>query len=101
MSPPHRGRPCSTCLPVNGIPTFAVDGGVYDASSAVDWARGLGLFGDFSELATFEAAPAVSRGLVFVPALSGLACPHWDRSAAAMWLGMDGGTTRRDMCQAV
>ncbi|KAF1011701.1 MAG: Glycerol kinase [Pseudomonas fluorescens] len=74
---------------------------MYDASAAVEWAARLGLFTDFSELASFDQPPAISRDLAFVPALSGLACPHWDRSAAALWVGMHGGTTRQDLCQAV
>lgn len=80
---------------------YALEGGVYDASAAVEWAKSLGLFSDYDELAHFSAASAISRSLAFVPALSGLACPHWDRSANAMWIGMDGGTNRRDLCQAV
>lgn len=79
----------------------AVDGGVYDAGSAVDWAGRLGLYGDVSELDAFDAPAAIGRGLIFVPALSGLACPHWDRSAAALWLGMSAETTKRDLCQAL
>lgn len=80
--------------------TYALDGGVYNAGSAVDWARGLGLFGEYEEL-RFDAAPAIERGLVFVPALSGLACPYWDRSAAGLWIGMGLETTRGDMVQAL
>jgi glycerol kinase len=38
--------------------------------------------------------------VVFVPALSGLACPYWDRSAAGLWLGISTDTSREDMCQA-
>ncbi len=64
-----------------GVSTYAVDGGVYDAGAAVEWAQSLGLFESFTELNEFEEPPAISRGLAFVPALSGLACPHWDRSA--------------------
>jgi glycerol kinase len=82
-------------------PTYAVDGGVYDAGAAVEWAGRLGLFQDFAELATFEGPPAIARGLAFVPALSGLACPHWDRRAGAVWIGMTGGTDRADLCQAL
>jgi glycerol kinase len=44
---------------------------------------------------------ALSRHLVFVPALSGLACPHWDRGAAGLWIGMGLDTTARDLIQAV
>ncbi len=79
---------------------YAVDGGVYDAGSVVEWLGRLGLLGDLDELATFDAAPAIQRDLVFVPALSGLACPFWDRSAAGLWLGMSAETGRRDLCQA-
>ncbi|MGI0565545.1 FGGY family carbohydrate kinase [Pseudomonas aeruginosa] len=86
---------------IDGQPVYAMDGGVYDASAAVEWAGRLGLFSDFSELAGFDRPPAIDRGLAFVPALSGLACPHWDRSAGAMWLGMDAGTRREDLCQAL
>lgn len=81
--------------------TYALDGGVYDAGAALEWAGRLGLYDDLAQLRAFDAAPAIARGLVFVPALSGLACPHWDRSAAALWLGMDAATSRQDMCQAL
>jgi glycerol kinase len=80
---------------------YAVDGGVYNAASAVNWARGIGLFSDYSEINSFENLSAISRGIVFVPALSGMACPHWDRSASGLWLGLGLDTTKHDMMQAV
>lgn len=81
--------------------TFALDGGIYNAASAVNWARSLGLFGDFAEIERFEGEPAIARGLAFVPSLSGLACPHWDRRAAGLWVGMGLETTRLDLVRAV
>ena len=98
---PERGLLPTPAWRLDGNTTYAVDGGVYDAGSAVEWARQLGLFAGFDELSAFDAPPAIARGLAFVPALSGLACPYWDRSAGAVWIGMTGGTTRRDMVQAV
>ncbi|AIG01021.1 glycerol kinase GlpK [Pseudomonas fluorescens] len=98
---PEKGLLATIAWQIDGTPTYAMDGGVYDASAAVEWAGRLGLFTDFSELAAFDEPPAIGRQLAFVPALSGLACPHWDRSAAALWVGMNGSTTRQDMCQAV
>lgn len=98
---PERGLLPTVAWRLGGDTTYAVDGGVYDAGSALEWVRQLGLFKEFDELARFEAPPAIGRGLAFVPALSGLACPHWDRSAAAIWIGMTAGTTRCDMVQAV
>ncbi len=85
----------------NAPPQRAIEGGVYNAASAVNWARGLGLFEEFSEIVSFDRASALSRGIVFVPALSGLACPHWDRNAAGLWIGMGLDTTSKDLVQAV
>jgi glycerol kinase len=98
---PERGLLPTVAWRLDGTTTYSVDGGVYDAGSAVEWVRQLGLFDDFQELSAFDAPAAIGRGLAFVPALSGLACPYWDRSAGAVWIGMTGGTTRRDMVQAV
>jgi glycerol kinase len=81
--------------------TYAIDGGVYNASSALDWAKRLGLFSTFRELREIRGPSALERGLVFVPALSGLACPYWDRSAAGMWLGMGLDTSSPDLLQAL
>jgi len=81
-------------------PVYAVDAGVYNAGSAVNWVRSLGLFQDFTDIDDFDKEPAVSRGMVFVPALSGLACPYWDRSAAGLWIGLSLETTKEDLCQS-
>lgn len=100
------GAPDSGMLPtvawrIGERSTFAIDGGVYNAASALDWARRLGLFAEMRDIAAFDTPAAIARDLVFVPALSGLACPFWDRSAAGLWLGMGLDTTRRDLVQAV
>jgi glycerol kinase len=98
---PERGLLPTVAWRIGEATERAVDGGVYDAGAAVEWALRLGLLADPAELDAFEAPPAIERGLAFVPALSGLACPHWDRSAGAVWIGMTGGTTRQDLCQAL
>jgi glycerol kinase len=85
----------------NDAPSFALDGGIYNAASAVNWARSLGLFSDYGEIAMFEADAAILRHLAFVPALSGLACPHWDRNAAGLWIGLGLDTARSDLMQAL
>lgn len=84
-----------------GKPQYALDGGVYCAGSAVEWGRRLGLFDSFDEINRFERAPAIERDLAFVPALSGLACPHWDRSAAGIWIGLSLDTERADLVQSL
>jgi glycerol kinase len=61
----------------------------------------VGLLRDFNAVGSFPAEPAIARGLAFVPALAGLACPHWDRQAGALWIGMSPATTSADLCQSI
>lgn len=82
-------------------PVYGLDGGVYSAAAAVNWARRIGLFEAFAEIDAFDRPPAITRGIAFVPALSGLACPHWDRAARGTFLGLSLDTERADMAQAV
>ena len=85
----------------NQSPVYALEGGVYNAGSAIDWAQRIGLFEHYNELNQFDRAPAIERNLAFVPALSGLACPHWDRQAAGLWLGLSLDTDKIDMMQSL
>ena len=85
----------------NENPVFGLDAGVYNVGSAVNWAKSLGLFETYEQINDFKNTPAVERDILFVPALSGLACPHWDRSASGMWSGLSLETTRWDMLQAI
>lgn len=80
---------------------FALEGGVYNAASAVNWGRRLGLFDNFTEIGQFPGESAISRGLVFVPALTGLGCPHWDPNASGLWLGLDLNTNKADLMQSL
>jgi glycerol kinase len=47
------------------------------------------------------SAGAYESGVIFVPAHTGLGCPYWDRSARALWIGMDLATTREQLGMAV
>jgi glycerol kinase len=80
---------------------YALDGGVYCAGSAVEWIKSLGLFKRYDEINQFDGDSAAQRDLLFVPALSGLACPHWDRRAGGLWIGLSLDTSAQDMVQSV
>lgn len=82
-------------------PMYGLDGGVYNAASAINWAGKIGLFNDLDEFSDFPEQPAIARGLAFVPALSGLGCPYWDRSAAGVWAGLSLDTGRKDLLQSI
>lgn len=81
--------------------TYALDGGVYAAAAAVNWARALGLFTDYAEIDAFAAAPAIDRGIAFVPALAGLGCPRWNRAARGAWLGLGLADGKPDLMQSL
>ena len=85
----------------NKPPVYALDGGVYCASSALNWAKSLGLFHSFDEINAFDTPPAIMRHLAFVPALTGLGCPYWDGSAAGLWIGISLDTTASDLVQSI
>jgi glycerol kinase len=99
---PERGLLPTVAWQFKGdVPEYALDGGVYCAGSAINWARSLGLFDSFESINSFTESAAIERDLVFVPALTGLACPYWDRRAAGLWLGMGLDTSASDLVQAV
>jgi glycerol kinase len=79
----------------------AADGGVYSAGAAVEWLVRLKLLATARDLDGLAGPPAAARGVFFVPALTGLACPHWDRSAAGLWIGLDISTDRDDLVKSV
>lgn len=62
-------------------PVYGTDGGVYNAASAINWARKIGLFNDFDEFGDFPAQPAIARGTALYrrspgwPARIGIAPP--------------------------
>ncbi|MEM9221709.1 MAG: FGGY family carbohydrate kinase [Pseudomonadota bacterium] len=85
----------------DGALTYALEGGVYAAGAAVNWVRELGLFGEFTELNEGDTTPAIARGVTFVPALTGLACPHWDRRAKGAWFGLSLDVDRGVLARAV
>ncbi len=76
---------------------YALEAGVYDAGAAVEWAGRIGIVPELARLGALSGRNAIAQGLVFVPALSGLACPQWDRSAAGLWRGMTTATDRDAM----
>ncbi|MBE3639852.1 FGGY family carbohydrate kinase [Mangrovicoccus algicola] len=102
--PPAAGTgplPTVAWAEAGAAPVYALEGGVYAAAAALDWARGLGLFDDFAALEAAPPGSRLERGLAFVPALAGLACPHWDRGARGAWLGLTLETGAADMMQAL
>lgn len=87
---------------ISGAPTqYALDGGIFTAGAAWDWAEQLGLPAAGPTEHDESTVRAIDRGIVFVPAQLGLACPYWDRSARGAWMGLDLSTSSSDLRQAI
>ncbi|SEN80733.1 glycerol kinase GlpK [Paenibacillus sp. OV219] len=92
--------------------TYALDGGVLSAGSALDWARDeLGLYGDLGELNSWSDrwynalsernTATLNHEVMFIPALSGLAAPHWNPAAAGMFLGLTLHSDKETLTRAI
>ncbi|NOQ41051.1 MAG: glycerol kinase [Desulfuromusa sp.] len=82
-------------------PVYALDGGVFSAGSAINWAQSLGLFKSYEQICQFTKPSTIERDLVFVPALSGLGCPYWDKTAGGLWIGLSLDTQPIDLMQSI
>jgi glycerol kinase len=79
---------------------YALDGGIFVTGSAVQWlAESLKLIPDPAASAA-AAARSTDQDVVFVPALQGLAAPHWNADARGALFGLSRGTGPDDLVRA-
>lgn len=81
--------------------TYALDGGVFTAGTAVGWLRSLGVVADAAETADLALSVGDTGGVRFLPAFTGLGAPWWDGDARGVFSGITGGTTRAHLVRAV
>jgi glycerol kinase len=86
---------------IDGAVTYALEGSVFVAGSAMQWLR--------DELRIIDAAPeseeiarhtGVIEDVFVVPAFAGLGAPHWDPDARGAILGLTRGSGREDIVTA-
>jgi glycerol kinase len=86
---------------LDGQPTYALEGAIFTAGSAVQWLRdGLGIITSSSETEGLATSVPDSGGVVFVPALAGMGAPHWAPEARGTLTGLSAGTTRAHIVRA-
>jgi glycerol kinase len=78
---------------------YCLDGQVFTAASAVRWLNELGLVDDPRQLD--QEASSDCAGVLFVPALAGLAAPWWRPAARGVLSGLSLATTRGHIVRAV
>jgi len=97
----HYGLLTTVAWVLEGVRTYALDGGVYTAGSAVDWlVKSLGIIGTAAESEKLALSVSDNEGVFFVPAFVGLAAPYWDSSARGTLVGMTDRTSRATIARA-
>ena len=86
---------------IDGKTTYALEGSIFVAGSAIQWLRdGLNFFEDsFETEAMSKTASSDSRVLV-IPALTGLGAPYWDAEARGAIFGITRDTSKEDITKA-
>ncbi|HBN08328.1 MAG TPA: glycerol kinase [Cyanobacteria bacterium UBA8530] len=86
---------------LGGVATFAIEGSVFEAGSAVQWLRdGLGVISAASEIEELARSVPDTGGVYLVPAFSGLGAPHWDPYARGAMFGLTRGTNKAHLARA-
>ena len=84
----------------DGHTAYALDGGIFVTGSAVQWLRdNLKIIPD-SASSSEAAKRSTDAGVVVVPALQGLAAPHWRTDVRGAMFGLNRSTTTEDIVRA-
>jgi glycerol kinase len=82
--------------------TYAREGSIFSAGSAVQWLRdGLGIIDHASDLEGLAQSVPDTGDVFLVPAFTGLGSPWWDPWARGTLVGLTRGTGRAEMARAV
>jgi glycerol kinase len=80
--------------------TYALDGGVFTAGTAINWLVSLGL-AESPEQTSDLAKASTNADVRFLPAFTGLGAPWWDSDARGVFSGLTAGTSKADLVRAV
>ena len=96
------GLVTSVAWNVGGKTTYALEGSVFNAGSAIQWLRDeMHLISDAPECDTLAESVPDTGGVYLVPAFTGLGAPYWDMYARGCVVGMTRGTSRAHFARAV
>ena len=86
---------------LDGKVTYALEGSVFVAGSAIQWLRdGLRMIQKASETESYATRIASSEGVYVVPAFVGLGTPYWDSDARGAVFGLTRGTEKEHFIRA-
>ncbi|MFC6255425.1 glycerol kinase GlpK [Secundilactobacillus hailunensis] len=86
---------------INNEVTYALEGSIFVAGSAVQWLRdGMRLFKHASESEKMAVEAKTTNDVYVVPAFTGLGAPYWDQEVRGAVFGLTRGTTREQFIRA-
>lgn len=86
---------------INGEVSYALEGSIFVAGSAVQWLRdGLRMIKTAAETENYAERVASTEGVYMVPAFVGLGTPYWDSEVRGAIFGLTRGTTKEHFIRA-
>ena len=86
---------------LNGKTSYALEGSIFVAGSAIQWLRdGLDFFEDSSETEKLAQEASSDSKVLVVPALTGLGAPYWDAEARGAIFGLTRDTGKEEVTKA-
>lgn len=86
---------------IDGKVTYALEGSIFVAGSAIQWLRGgLRMFRDSAESEQYAKRVDSTDGVYMVPAFVGLGTPYWDSDVRGAFFGLTRGTTKEHFIRA-
>jgi glycerol kinase len=86
---------------VDGKVSYALEGSVFVAGSAIQWLRdGLKIIESAQETEDLAISAGSNNEVVFVPAFAGLGAPYWDMNARGSLFGLTRDTSIADIVKA-
>lgn len=97
----HKGLLTTIAYGINGEVTYALEGSIFVAGSAVQWLRdGMRLFKHAPESEKMAVEAKTTNDVYVVPAFTGLGAPYWDQEVRGAVFGLTRGTTREQFVRA-
>jgi glycerol kinase len=86
---------------IKGNTTYALEGSVFVAGSAIQWLRdGLNMIGTAAESENWATQVNSTEGVYVVPAFVGLGTPYWDSEVRGAIFGLTRGTRKAHLIRA-
>ncbi|WP_051258574.1 glycerol kinase GlpK [Atopococcus tabaci] len=86
---------------INGEVTYALEGSIFVAGSAIQWLRdGMRMFRESPQSEEYATRVDTTDNVYVVPAFTGLGAPHWDQDARGSVFGITRGTTKEHFIRA-